>query len=142
MKKIVVILLSILAAIVLFIMAFIVINKFDLVSDRKAMIPESYKKSVEEKITTIKENGEYVRNFGSGTYTCSTRGGDLQPGTYMFYITARSKYVVVCIDLIRNDQTTRVAYETDNYGPVGFTVEEGDILKVSYGSGYIVKGEF
>lgn len=142
MKKIVVILLSILAAIVLFIMAFIVINKFDLVSDRKKTIPESYKKSVEEKIAALKESGEYVHTFGPGKYTCSTRDGDLQPGTYMFYITGRDKYTVVLIRRTRNGQTETIAHENFNYGPVGFTVEEGDVLDVSYASGYIVKAGF
>lgn len=137
MKKLRNILLSVLAAITM-----ISIIAYIAQCTNGEIIPATYVLSVSAKMEKMKRNGEYVRNFGPGTYTCSERGGDLQPGTYMFYITARSAQAVVDMQVTREGKKNDIAFEAYNYGPVGFTVEDGDTLRVRYGSGYLVKAGF
>lgn len=95
---------------------------------------------LDEAITMAKKDGNAIP-FYPGNYLCGENG--IKPGTYIFYPTKTTgSYKSVDIDIYNEDGSWQGNIGADNLDPVVFSVTEGQMLRLRYASGYLMKPQF
>lgn len=95
---------------------------------------------LDEAINIAKEDGSAMP-FYPGTYLCGENG--IKPGTYIFYPTKTSgTYTSVDIDIYDADGSWDGNINSKTLDPVVISVLEGQMLRLQYASGYLMKPQF